>query len=352
MVMDIFKTRGIFVIPILLLLAGCKPEFEVFAPEKDLYAVYGVLHPDKDYQYVKISRVYQFEGDAYLYASQNDLTVKGLNMTLSGNGDIIEAVQLDSVPRDPGDFVSSQTIYRFDTRGATRLVPGQRYNLRITRPDNPDWLITSTTVIPEKPIMQSPGEPLILPGPEYTLPSMDFSEDTEIQFFAGNAMGFEVRVIINYRDGGEEKQMRWGPTPVFTEDVRCPGSKFKNERCYEIPEMSVVRLIISAKERSQGSFGIEEEPRIAGRIADLPTSCYVEATAIDSGLTTFLAAENPFGFGLNLLMDRPNTSNISGDNTGIFGSINTDRNYFVLGTCTKYLSGMIDPVFPPIGCGD
>lgn len=347
---DCLKTNWIYFVTVFSLFWGCKPEFEVFAPEKELYAVYGVLHPDREFQYIRISKLYQFEGDAYLYAAENDLTVKGLQMTLTGNDQILESEQMDSVPKDPGAFIQAQTLYRFTTSGNARLIPGKRYDLRITRADDPNFDIQAYTVIPQKPVMESPGEPLLLPDQLITLPSVEFSDDTEVQFFAGNAMGFEVRVFINYLDGNKEGQIRWGPTPVFLGDKGCTGSKFDNEVCYKIPAKSVVRLLGTTVNQANDSIIIVEQPRVTPNSNDLPTACKVEVTAVDTALTNFLASVNPFGFGLNLLMDRPAYSNISGDNTGIFGSINTDENYVFLGSCTKYLSGLINPTIPPRDC--
>ena len=93
-----------------------------------------------------------------------------------------------------------------------------------------------------------------------------------------------------------------------------------------------------------------DQPRIAGAVADLPHSASIEVTAVDSFLTEFLFSNNPFGYGLNLLMDKPELTNISGEHIGVFGSINHSEQFVWLNSCTKYLSNLTSGQFPPADC--
>ena len=225
---------------VLLVMAGCEPEFEVFAPEKELYVVYGILDPNKDEQFVRINKVYQVEGDAYVYAASNDLSARGFQVEIEGNGRSYSATEVDSVKDENGEFHPAQSLYRLDTRGADALQAGARYTLHIRKPDNPDFHITAWTDVPTAPRIISPGSPIVMQGYLWTFPTVDLSEDFSVIFRKVNAKGYEVRAHMYYEKGGETHQARWGPSAVFLEPVGCRNVG-NAELCYEIPRRAVTR---------------------------------------------------------------------------------------------------------------
>jgi hypothetical protein len=337
---------------LLLSLAGCNPEVDVYAPEKELYAVYGVLNPKAPQQYVTVTKVFQTDGDAYLYAAQNDLTARGLVVTLQS-----DSIQLTSDLIEIPDtlqtlFPRTTGVYRILTTGGDALQPGRRYDLRITKPDDPDFSITSWTVIPTQPILTSPGPPYYSEQQRtYTFPSIDFMDDLSVTFWTGSGKGFELRLYVKYWDGQVEKTAQWGPTPVFMTPKGCNANVGQGEMCYEIGETSVSNALYSIfAAYLPDTVELLDTVRVASTLDSLSQKTWMEVTGVDSFLTLYLYSSNPIGFGVNLLLDKPDYTNISGENTGIFGSINTSRRYIFLGDCVRWLSGL--HVVRPHGCGN
>lgn len=333
----------------LLGLGSCYPEIEVLAPEKEIYIVYCILDPDLELQTVKISKAFQYEGDAYLYAAQNDLTLKGLEVTLEGDGKTRVASQVNDQPKEEGDFLPSQTLYKFKTAGADTLFCGLTYTLHIRKPGVPDFHLMASTEIPNEPVLDNPRGPYLLPDGIYINPTLDFDDDMVVEFQKVNASGYELRIFVNYLEDGEKRTCRWGPTQVFTGSVQC-GFPLRT-MCYKIPENTVALRLKNIVDDAEGVVEYVEGLHASPDPALLNRSCRLEATAIDSNLTQFLGANTSFGFGLNMLMDKPDISNITGgDAIGILGSIHRSSGYFNLGSCTQKLAGFIDPLFPIPGC--
>lgn len=332
---------------ILLLLAGsalggCNPEVEVYAPERELYAVYGVLNPRAESQYIRISKVFQTEGDAYVYAGANDLSAKGMHVTMKGDGKAWTASLVENVPKDDeGVFHPSHCIYRFDTKDADSLRGGYLYELEIRKPDEPDFLMRAWTLIPGVPDLTSPGGVIYSPLQEiYSYPTWDFDDESIIRFTHQGGKGFELRLHLDYFDGNEQKTARWGPTRIFLESKGCRANEERNEMCYEIKEGVVGLGLRTQLEQAQGPVGFYDTLRVSKSQDSLSQVVRFEVTAVDTFLTAMLHSNTSFGFGLNLLLDKPEITNISGGNVGIFGSINTTFRYINLGGCTKYSAGL------------
>lgn len=330
---------------------GCNPEIEVYAPEKELYIIYGVLNPDQNEQFVSITKIFQTESDALLYASENDLTARGLNVELRSDTNSWQA-QLIDVPSEPSElFAKSTGVYRFETSGNQKLIAGNSYDLRITKPGVDTFLITSNTIIPIRPDLTSPGTPIYSQQlGVYTFPTMDFDEDQLIYFNMGGGYGFELRLMVAYKEGNENKLAQWGPTPVFTEPVRCISGTNRGVMCYEIAANTVPNTLKRYFSKAQDTIILDDTIRVAHSVNDLSRSIWMEVTALDTAMTAYLKSNNPFGYGLNLLQDRKEVDNISGANFGLFGSISTSRKYIFLGSCTRYLASI--QAYRPSGCGN
>ncbi len=334
----------------LCLLAACSPDVDVYAPERELFVVYGVLDPDKPVQYVTITKVYQTKGDAYAYASQNDLTARGMQVRMRSGTQVLQAALVQIVDTIPDMFSPTTAAYRFETTGPNALVPGRRYDLEITKPGDSAWMISAYTEIPTQPVLTSPGPPIYSAQLEtYTYPTIDFSEDQDIYFDRGSGRGFELRVYVEYQDGENRHVARWGPTPVFKRPVRCNANVGVGEGCYEIPNLSVPNVFHSVFAQYPDTVYVYDTIRVARTLDSLNRTAWIEVTSVDSFLTSYLTANTAFGFGLNLLMDKKEYSNISGGNVGIFGAIHTSSNYVFLGSCTRWLMGLRGR--RPAGCG-
>jgi hypothetical protein len=338
--------RGIHIVLLNLLVlaiavAGCRPQVDVFAVEKELYAVYGVLRPDLDEQYIRISKVFQVEGDALVYAGSEDLSASGMEVSLVGPDTTYLAGLTRDIPRDPGTFFQEQAVYRILTPAGHRLRAGERYQLRINKPDDPDFSITAWTDVPTAPSILSPGGVLYsaLTG-IYTYNSLDFNEDQVVRFASGSGNGFELRLYVDFWDGEKVATARWGPTRIFRDPSGCVENTQNGRMCYEIAKRTVAPSLLKYVNLAPGPVHMLDSIRAARSLDSLSKHVRLEVTAVDTFLTAYLHSNTPFGYGLNLLMDRKEISNISGENIGIFGSINTGLQYIFLGPCTRFRAGL------------
>lgn len=335
---------------LIALLPACSPEVNVYAPERELYIVYGVLDPHKAVQYVTVTKVYQFEGDAYAFAAENDLTARGLQVSLRVDSTVQTATLVDLTDSVPNLFAKTTGAYRFETVGANAIKPGHRYDLAIKKPDDPNFLITAYTEVPTQPQLTSPGPPIYsLQQGTFSFPTVEFSEDQAVYIDRGTGKGFELRVFVDYLANDGHHVARWGPTPVFKTPVRCPANTGRGEICYKISGGAVPNTLNNLFGRYADTVYVYDTLRVAKSLDSLNKTSWIEVTAVDSFLTSYLISSNPFGFGLNLLMDKKDYSNISGDHAGIFGSINTSSHYIFLGSCTRWLAGLRGR--RPSGCG-
>ncbi len=324
---------------ILLFLIGCTPEVEVYAPDRETHIVWCILDAQKDSQYVKITRAFQSDGDGLAYADEEDFSLADLQVTLDGNGQTYEA-ELEVIQREPGLFQQTHTLYRFNTAGANRLEGGRRYFLSIRKPDNPDFLLTSWTDIPTQPQMIQPSQPVYnMDQGTYQLPLLDF-EDEYVMFSKDNTgEGFEARVYVDYLQNGELKTVQWGPLPISTEPRGCEANLDRGLMCLKIPGGAIGNTLIRDIDPSLGPVFHYDTSRVATSIDALSDLARVEFTAVDCFLTRYLFVNNSFGFGLNLLLDKPELNNIVGADAGVFGSINRSTRFIVLDQCTKFRVG-------------
>lgn len=327
---------------------GCRTEIDVLAAEKEVYVVWGVLNPLKNEQFIKVTRVFQTDSDAILYAADQDLSIEGLEVFLHGNGKSLLAEEVRLERNAEGIFQGSHLVYRFQTQGADALVAGERYDLEIRKPDNAEFLISSFTTIPTSPLLRNPsGHVYNIDDQLYIYPTLNFDDDYVTYFKAGTGKGFELRVWVDYEENGEQKTARWGPTPIFTKPVNCGANALRGELCYEIPAKAVPNAF-KAVFQNGNNIQLHDSIKVSHYLDSLSRVIRFEVTAVDSFLTSFLYANAPFGYGLNLLMDKPQVSNISDEHIGIFGSIHPHHRYINFGGCAKYYAGLTSN--PPSGC--
>ncbi|MEM9986531.1 MAG: hypothetical protein AAF804_15675, partial [Bacteroidota bacterium] len=133
-----FRRLAPLILPVLVFLYACSTEFDLTAPEKDIWVIYGVLSPDDTVQYIRVSRGFLPESDAREVARDSSFSLAGLTVTLTDGNRVWEATQVDSVLKEPEDglFFPLQTLYKFSTLAADRLQPDTRYELRVTQAGN------------------------------------------------------------------------------------------------------------------------------------------------------------------------------------------------------------------------
>lgn len=324
----------------ILLFSSCSPEVDVFAPEEEAFIVWSVLDPRNDSQFVRVANTFQYEGDAYVFAAGNDLSAPDLELTLEGNGQVLQS-GTKRVNTTEGPFFPSSLIYFFETSGSRTLVPGMRYHLYGRRTGNDSILFSGFTDIPSQPLLLAPPEPAFFPSfNRYSLPKINLSEEYNTNFRMGSGKGFEIRLFMEYQVAGETRTARWGPTEVFFEPNGCPANLNAGRNCYRIPDNSFINVMGAQLEDAGGVVTYDEGIVTSNNPAGLSRAARCEVTAVDTFLSAYLYVNNPFGFGVNLLLDKPELTNISGRHIGVLGSINTHERLIRLDDCTLFKLGL------------
>lgn len=322
-----------------LLLAGlmaCTETFEVNAPYQDIYAVYGVLDPHQDTQYVRISLAFQPEENAYDLAKTIDLSVRDLNVSLSGNGKNYSATFVDSIPKQTeGDFLQSAGAYRFITSGADRLEAGTKYELKIARDDDSTFWLAAATRIPPQPFIISPTR-YDWQG-EYCLPIVDVEDTVSVVFRKNDkpdnrSSHFEIRWLLRYEFEGENRELKTRPSSPFNRNIRC-GQAGNGNLCFSTGNGSVLEEWITSIPTS--SRGINPEVRCSQIPIELSRVAEIQLTALDSVLASYILANDPRELNLNTY--RAEFTNVRGSApaVGILGSISYDNEPFLLSTCAE-----------------
>lgn len=326
-----------------LVWGSCSTSFEVFAPEENIWVVYGVLNPDNPSQDIRISQAFQLEGDAIEFSSTYDPSESGLTVWLEGAEESYQAKWIDSVIKTDtvGAFGPTLGLYRFDTPDG--LTPDQTYTLRISSEQDTGLLLTAFTHIPPRPRLISPR--IISGVNDYCLRVVPFEDSTAIQFLKHTslpnfpAMRYEIRVRIRYTVDGVPAVFTGGPTGLFAFNEGCSTVR-PNSLCYLFEKGWMIRSLGNAFRDSSRIYGISPEPSCAGIPANLSNALSVEVAAVDTFLAKYMIANDPRF--LNLNDYRREYSNLSGTQrgVGIFGSTSTDESLVSLSACGLYLLGL------------
>lgn len=328
---------------------ACSESFELYAPYQDIWVVYGVLNPGDTAQYIRISKAFQIEGNAFEYAAANDLTVKGLQVRLEGNGQSYLATQIDSVERaDPDEsFFPYLTLYRIDTPTDKPLVSGEVYQLSIQSETDSLLSLHASTRIPPEPTFVYPR--LSGFGSNQCLVSVSFEDSARIIFKKQNVLStdrapaYQLQIDFRYRENGVAKTYRYGPTAPFTSSQNCTGVGTSN-LCYLFDNGAVVNAMRGRLRNAQAAYSYEPFPS-CGTPAEVSHAVEIEVVAIDSVLFRYITANDPGNFNINMI--RREYTNITGaEAVGILGSVSTDRVPIALSPCAQHLlrlNGFFDP---------
>jgi len=331
-----FRTASVLLL--IFGLAACSIDVDLNAPPRDIWVVYGVLRANDTAQYIRISRGFLPESDALEYAKDNDLSAKGLLVSLSGGGRTYTAVEMDSVLKDPADgtFYPYTTLYRISTPGNLALSAGERYELEITRPDEPDFFLRSQTRIPTEVTFL---RPTFTPGPgrKRCLREINLETEVEVEFTQSTAASYELRAYADYTVNGSPRMASFGPTALFEEDVRCNSSTI----CYKFREKEILAKFVSDVSPEFGNvytFGVNDNNKCMDDPDNLPDDFRFEVTCMDEFLTNYRLANDPKFADLNSV--RQEYTNITApegvDAYGILGSESRSYARARLGPCSLY----------------
>jgi hypothetical protein len=351
----------------ILTYSGCSTDIKVNGPQKDIYVVYGVLDKTRTYQMIRIMKAFLIEGNAIDYSKSNDLSVKGLKVTLTSDEAtpyVYEAQQIDTLLKNPQDglFYSTTTAYKFYTGSNNKpyLKDGRKYTLKITDPNNPSLEITAYTYIPQKPTIISPqvnigaGQTKCVNHIQLWLPfEVTFkrhptgSASTKV----GAGYGFELRAYFEYYKNGIAKRDTFlEPYFVFDDPtgLSVPRCNFDaSSGCYSYEAKSLLRNMKTKMNDDNAVYTYKDAPDCSPSVDSLATPLQFEVTAIDTFLTKYMLVNDPKYTDFNSV--KAEYTNLKGtkDVYGIFGSINKDiftKN--VLDECSMYLlrlNGQADP---------
>ena len=342
---------------VILFLQACSTTVDINAPEKDIWVVYAVLNQSADQQFIRISRGFLPEESAVDYARENDLSAKGLTVRLTGAGRQYEAVEMDSVAKDPqdGNFFPYTTLYQIDTEGVAALQAGERYDLEITRADDNEFFIRAHTEIPEKARFP---QPTTVPGGGLSrcLRQVPLEGEFKLEFGKGNARAFEIRAFLDYEHNGSPMTATYGPTAVFSENFRCQTSGGSNSStiCYNFREKVVLQALfndINPDPSQILTYEVTEDTRCNTDADALPKAFRFEVTALDSALYTYQLVNDPRFQDFSSV--RPEYTNIEGSENltyGIFGSISINEIYYQLSPCVEFLLQLNEREAPASPC--
>ena len=333
------------------LLVGCSTDFEVYAPEKEIRSVYCVLHANDSVQYLRLAKAFQYQGDALVYAKENDLSVTGRTVRLTSGTKTWTAVEVPNTPKEDGIFLPNHTVYRFDTDGADSLVEGNTYKLEIGTPEQTDYLYAET-VLPTVPRIKGGLSIVSGAGNSKCLPKVALERKFNMFWTkGGTGVNYEVRVGLNYERNGEARTATWGPTELFEDNKRC--NEGNGNICFQFGEKDLLRDFYS---EMAPAFQVAYTYNTQDSCVPLPTlqhllpkSLYFEVTSVDEKLSNYMTVNNPKF--TDLTGARLEYSNLIGnvDAVGVFGSTSQDRKYAVLQTCGEALLGLNGKQLPA-GC--
>ena len=303
-------------------------------------------------QYIRISQGFLPEGDALEYARDNDLSAKGLNVTLTGGNKNYTAVEVDTVVKEEGIFNAATSLYRIETSGTNELETSTTYQLQITRPDDPDFLIPGSTRIPEKVVVNNP-RPTPGPGQSKCLREVSLDGEYKMDFQRGDAAAFEIRVSLEYEENFETKIVHYGPTNIFSDNSRC-NTSVSGDICYQFREKEILSTFFNLMKIQQGSiytYGVNNNTKCQNRESSLPRVLIFEVTGMDEVVANYLQANSPQFSDLNTV--RPEFTNLSSSEDvvlGIFGSYTKTEAIARLNPCSEYLLNLNNVARPSGPC--
>lgn len=345
-------------LPILaMLLIGCNPSFEINNEPEEIRLLLCVLNPEDSVQYIRLARGFQIEGDAQLYAAENDLSVSGAAISMTGtNGTQYTATPVAGLVKDSlGDFFPGQMVYKIITDGSgpgkELLEPGTRYRLEVGTPDAETFMYAETT-IPWLPIFIGNLEIQDGAGALKCLPEFDLRYPLAVSWRPGNSQSFEIRVKLRYEINGIPDSITWGPTDLVIENDGC--FEGNDRMCYNFSGRELLNYYKARMPQGwvDYTYDMEDscvinpwnEPEIN---AEMPRSFEFEVSGLDSHLTRYMFSTDQGS--LELTAAREPYTNVRSQmrTVGVFGSYSIDRKWAQMAWCSEYLLALNFRPAPP-----
>lgn len=330
-------------------LFSCETDFDINAPEKESLAVYCVINPQNSVQYVRVSKVFLTEGNALVYAAENDLSVKNAIVTISDGFSTHTFTPDSTIMKESGVFNQNQTIFRLDNPSGffdDNSVKDKSYTLEVKLPDDEALSTKATIKIPSTPNVVDPGGAVAGAGGTQQYRSVAFENDLSVRYTIGtNAPAFEIRIWFNYyykdlaSGDSTAKTLRWGPTAfITTKNAGCTGSG--TSYCYKIDEKSFTEAFVNT------TADLPQNHSIVYDGTNLSEALYIEVTSVNEELYNYMRVNDPTT--TDLSTNKPEYSNLDNGAVGVFGAINYYKRYVLLSACSQYHMGLISS--PPTNC--
>lgn len=324
----------------LVTLFGCSTEVPINAEPKDIWAVFSILDQNKDVQYIRVSRGFLPESNALDYARENDLSAKGLLVTLtSATGKTYQAIEIDSIPKTPADgtFFPFTTLYKIETAGDEALEDEMRYDLSVTMPGDDAFELTAHTTVPRRPRLGDPVTICNLNNSNCCLRKVSIEKTFTVEWpNGGGALGFELRAFLAYTADGVADTAWYGPTQLITTPRGCKGQGL----CHRFREDELIEIFGTQMEASMANNYTYIDTPSCGFFVDLPTAMAFEVTAVDTVLSEYIQVNDPKFADFNTVS--PEYTNIQTPDGidmeafGILGAISKNIGYIRLGECAEY----------------
>ena len=319
-----------------LLTGSCKNEINLNAPGKEILVVYGILNPKASIQYIRIAKAFQTDGDALVYAANTDLSLQNAEVRL--NGQLLEDTVIN---KNLGEFNPAQVLY-YTTQP---IQANTYYTLEVKKAGESSPSATAHTYVPGNFEILTPRASTAAAGNLRKWDIAYFERFTKMEWeSSGYAKGFECRVYFNYFENNVPKQVVYGPTELFEDELFC-GS-LSGTSCYQFSENAII-LDYKSKMPDGNVYSYIDTPFTNSDTALLNHSCWMEVTAIDSFLYNYISINksNASTFATSIV----EYTNVNGG-VGIFGSVNKALRYVDLSQCTRYklsLNNTPQPTSPP-----
>lgn len=315
-----------------VLFNSCKNELNILAPYKETVSVYAILNPREPRQYVRINKVYQGEGNAYVMATVNDSvnyqqgvlqvsltrTYFGANvLTTVGNPTKTEIILKDTVIQlNSGPFNSNQRLwYTNDV-----LYPVGEYHLKIKNTRTGDEFTSTSTMIdsilppgitqplgpPYYPVAYSPSNP-----PYYYLDLSVPTSQRKVKFYTiPNARDYACIIRFRYIDS------------ITTGNVmRTVDYEFSRLSSATLDGGEVLEFDYKSGELFDYIYGeITKTPEPSGLLFRRIVNIEYIVTAGAQDFADFLKISAP---STSVAQDKPTYSNIEGGGYGIFSCRST-----------------------------
>ncbi|MBX3101913.1 MAG: DUF4249 family protein [Bacteroidetes bacterium] len=323
------------------LLSSCSNELDVTAEPKDIYVVYGVLDPDKPVQEIRIQKAFLTEGNAIEYGATHDNSLKNATVTLTCDGCTPLTLQALDTVKNEGEFYREHTLYV--TRPEDRLIPGNRYTLRVSLPGSPESVLTAVTHVPARPRIFQPDslQPGLEGDREQHVTASFNGRNFTIRFsprslFSNGTIGvaYELRIFLDYASNGvSQPQLRYGPGTPF--GLRNGQGEIVLGQAFQ----SYLTDILRARHLPSDDLTFDDDR--------FTKSCRIEITALDQELYNYMRVNSPAFVDFNTIS--PEYTNIQGG-YGVLGGICRASRFVKLPECTKYLARLNDTPMPTAEC--